>query len=268
MSSQDQPDWETDTVPTPRVRVEPTPRGPRSLSTDTVEMPAVGAGSPGSRPRRERRQGREGQERPPGGARAGAPARPPRLAPGAAPRRRGRGGRVVVLLGALLLAGAVGVLAGRLLPDGTPPGDPAPAVTGDAAAPVAGSWSSVDPVGGSGFRQVDASTWRTQSYRSAEFGNLKPGVGLLADLGAARELGEVVVDVAPVGVALELRAGDSPSDSPDDYAVVAAADDAAGPTTLDASGGGAHRYWMLWVTRLGPREGGYVAELSQPTVRP
>ncbi|MDP9408058.1 MAG: hypothetical protein M3P95_09360, partial [Actinomycetota bacterium] len=173
--------------------------------------------------------------------------------------------RLAVLALGLVAAAGVGVLAGRLLP---PVAEEAPLVaSGSGDAVVEATWSSVDPVGGSGFRQVDARTWRTQSYRTAEFGNLKPGVGLVADLGSAREVHAVTVDVAPVGVVVELRAGDAPSQDPADYTVVTEAVEAAGPTTLDASGGGSQRYWLVWVSELGPREGGFVAELAEPRVQ-
>lgn len=270
MSGPEQPDhrmWEVDTVPTPRVRTEPptpppvrpTSPPPVRSSSDTLEMPALRNGG--------RAAGRGPDARPPRARGAGGPARSSRRVPGAGPGRRrlpGRG-KAAALAGALVVAAGAGVLAGRLVP---PAGEEPPlavaAGAGDAALDV--TWTSVDPVGGSGFRQVDASTWRTQSYRTAEFGNLKDGVGLLADLGEPREVEAVTVDVAPVGAVVELRAGDAPSQDPQDYTVVDRAGEAGGPTTLEAGDAGAHRYWLLWVPQLGPREGGYVAELSEPDV--
>jgi hypothetical protein len=261
VTGRDQPDrpaWEDDTVPTPRVRVDRSSPPPARSSSDTLEMPAVRGATPapgGTAPPRP--------ERPAGAGRAAAPSRP---APGS-PRRRSRTTRAAVLVGALVVAAGLGVLAGRLVPPAAE--DPPLAVAsgaGDAVDAVDATWTSVDPVGGSGFRQVDAQTWRTQSYRTAEFGNLKSGVGLLADLGSPREIEAVTVDVAPVGAVVELRAGDSASQDPEDYVVVDRTGDAAGPTTLEAADAGAHRYWLLWVPQLGPREGGYVAELSAPDV--
>lgn len=250
----DRPGWEDDTVPTPRVRLDGPSRPVAPSSSDTLEMPAVGgparspAGSPSPR-----------RQRPAGVAQDAAPADA-----GPAARRRRRTSRLAALVGALVVAAGLGVLTGRLVP----PAAEAPpvAVASGAGDAVAATWTSVDPAGGSGFRQVDAQTWRTQSYRTAEFGNLKSGVGLLADLGSPREIEAVTVDVAPVGAVVELRAGDSPSQDPEDYTVVDRAGEAGGPTTLEAGQTGAHRYWLLWVPQLGPREGGYVAELSAPDV--
>jgi len=252
----EEPDWEHDTVPTPRVRVEPPPAVPRRPGSDTLEMPAVPASPasrkaptpPTSKARTSRAPRRQGPARGPG-------------------RQRRRPWRFVALLLALVAAGSVGVLAGRFVSTGMPAATVASGEgNGESGGSVDASWTSVDPTGGTGFRQADASTWRTQSYRSAKFGNLKPGVGLVADLGAKSELSAVTVDVAPDGVVLELRAGDASSSDPADFKVVKKATAATGPTTLDASDGGEHRYWLLWVTQLGPREGGYVAELSNPQV--
>jgi hypothetical protein len=255
MPETDRPDWETDTVPTPRVhaRASEPPAPPSPSGSDTLEMPAVRVET-----RRPRRAAPRGGDRP---ATAPRPTAPP-----ARQRPRRRSGRVVLLGLALLAAAGAGVLAGRVVPIGSGEA-PLAVATGAGEAVSEATWSSVDPVGGSGFRQVDARTWRTQSYRSPTFGNLKPGVGLLADVGSGRELSEVTVDVAPAGVVVELRAGDSPSQDPGDYEVVAEATEATGPTVLDASEGGAHRYWLVWVSQLGPREEGYVAELSDPAVR-
>ena len=47
---------------------------------------------------------------------------------------------------------------------------------------------------------------------------------------------------------------------------MAKAGDASGTTTLDASKGGKHRYWVVWVTELAPGGGGFAAVVGQPKV--
>ena len=138
---------------------------------------------------------------------------------------------------------------------------------GGGAAVTVANMRSFDPAGGSGFRQVRPGVWVTQTYRSATYGNLKPGVGLLLDLGGRRDLSSVTANVATPGITLELRAADSPAPSADGFPVVATKDGAAGETTLSAGDAGAHRYWLLWVPLLAPAGGGYRAELSGITVR-
>jgi hypothetical protein len=124
--------------------------------------------------------------------------------------------------------------------------------------------TSFDPSGGSGFRR-DGAAWRTQTYADANFGNLKPGVGLLLDLGASRPVSTVTLDVVGGPIAVELRAGDSAGGVASGYQRVAADPSASGSTTLTVKGGAAHRYWLVWVTRLAAADGGYRAVIQAPT---
>ncbi|HVE98918.1 MAG TPA: serine/threonine-protein kinase [Mycobacteriales bacterium] len=98
----------------------------------------------------------------------------------------------------------------------------------------------------------DASTaWETVRYRSADFGNLKEGVGLLFDLGSPVKVRSVEIAFAQKGVAVELRAAATNSDSADGFRVVAADDDAGERTTLKPSATEpAARFWLVWLTRL------------------
>jgi putative peptidoglycan lipid II flippase len=129
------------------------------------------------------------------------------------------------------------------------------------AVALPGTISSVDPSEGSGFRR-DGSSWRTQTYTSADFGNLKDGVGLLLDLGSARTVTSVTFDVVGGPIAVELRAGDTSGRSPSSYDRVVADPSASGSTTLAVKGGAKHRYWLVWVTKLAAQDGGYRAILS------
>ena len=127
--------------------------------------------------------------------------------------------------------------------------------------------SSFDPSGGSGFRSEGNSTWRTQTYRSATFGNLKPGVGLLLDLGSKQQLSEVTLNATTDGLTVELRAADDRAASVDGYKQVGKPAQASGATTLKADSGGAHRYWLIWVTKLAAVDGGFRAEIGKPVAR-
>lgn len=233
--------WEEDTIPFAQ-RV-----------SDTLELPAV---EPGPWPP--------------------VATRPVPLAPGAPPARRAaarrapvrRGGRrwlaglIVVLL--LAVAGALGY---RLAGDG-----PAPSSAGGSGtSPALRSVTSVDPSGGSGLRRSGtdpgSAVWRTQHYRSAEFGGLKPGVGLLLDLGTARRLSSVRTRVEVAGGTVELRAGNSPGSAPGAYQVVDREVSVSGQVTLRAADGGSHRYWLVWIPKLGRDGGGYSAGLRGLTLR-
>lgn len=194
---------------------------------------------------------------------ASARVTPPAVPP-SPPQPRARGMRpagVALLLGAAAVAGVVVGAVGRdapLLPE-----RPAQA----AAAPVTvESVTSVDPSGGSGFQATDGGGWRTQTYRTAEFGNLKEGVGLLVDLGASGEVATVTLEDVSPGVAVELRAGDERAADPSAYRVVDTVDDADQTTVLEAADAGASRYWLVWVTGLAPSGGGFAAEIGDVAV--
>ena len=127
--------------------------------------------------------------------------------------------------------------------------------------------SSLDPSGGSGFRPEGA-TWRTQTYASADFGNLKSGVGLLLDLGSPRAVSAVSFHVNSGPVTAELRGGDERAATEAGYTRVTDPATASGATALATKGGGAkHRYWLVWVSKLSAQDGGYRAVLTTPVVK-
>jgi len=134
------------------------------------------------------------------------------------------------------------------------------------AARLAATVSSLDPSGGSGFRSQGGS-WRTQTYTSADFGNLKSGVGLLLDLGSPQTVSSVGFDVTGGPVTVELRSGDERSATETAYARVTGPAAASGATSLAVKDGGKHRYWLVWVTKLAAQDGGYRAVLGAPVVR-
>ncbi|MFZ0529548.1 MAG: serine/threonine protein kinase, partial [Propionicimonas sp.] len=133
-----------------------------------------------------------------------------------------------------------------------------------------------DPVadGGSGAenpkqakRAIDGdpeTAWTTERYRKlAAFGGLKPGVGLVLDLGASHTLSSVALEVTGAGTALELRvpaeADDSaPMKSQAQWTAVAGVADAAGKVTLDLTGPAPRtRYLLVYLTSLPPVGNGF-----------
>jgi eukaryotic-like serine/threonine-protein kinase len=49
--------------------------------------------------------------------------------------------------------------------------------------------------------------WETHTFKSAKFGNLKPGMGVLINLGTPHNLSEVRVETSSPGVGMEVRTG-------------------------------------------------------------
>jgi hypothetical protein len=129
-----------------------------------------------------------------------------------------------------------------------------------------------DPFGGDGEHPEEAelavdaerrTAWRTSTYDVSfqELSTPKPGVGLVLDLGRAREVTRVVVSSSTPGYGLELRAG---SRSPTEHTDLELVDALAGaPEEAElAFEPVSARYWLVWITSL-PGPGGGSASINE-----
>ncbi|WP_035697476.1 hypothetical protein, partial [Glycomyces tenuis] len=121
----------------------------------------------------------------------------------------------------------------------------------------------------------NASTgWSTDTYNGADFGNLKAGMGILIDLGEAREVTSVRVQMTSAGATVGLLAGDEdPGDSSDgDQEILDSFSTLAEPvedadTNVELQAGGTStRYVVVWITNLPPSPGGYKLTISDINV--
>jgi hypothetical protein len=107
--------------------------------------------------------------------------------------------------------------------------------------------------------------WVTQRYRTASFSGLKPGVGLLLDLGRVRAVRRLQVAFTTAGAHVELRVATTAPESLDATRVVAADDTGHQLVVLSPAAATQARYLLVWITAL-PKEGdGYrvgIADLS------
>lgn len=99
-----------------------------------------------------------------------------------------------------------------------------------------------------------STSWRTDDYTTADFGNLKPGMGVLLDLGRTRTVQEVRIWLDRPGAAVQLLAADRNRglDSFQQAAKVPAASNVVKlvvPAEIRQK-----RYWMVWITQL-PQNG-------------
>jgi hypothetical protein len=158
---------------------------------------------------------------------------------------------VLVLVGVLAVGGALAYLVLRgtsSLPGGGAPAGPPPklrAITAydpkgtgtpgenDAKAPLATDGSL-------------ATSWATENYHDGELH--KPGVGLVLDAGSGRTVRQIDVDTITPGFTAVIKAGDSEQDFPD---TVSGVQVVSSSQASFAVGGGAHRYYLLWITDLG-----------------
>jgi hypothetical protein len=107
----------------------------------------------------------------------------------------------------------------------------------------------------------DPSTaWTTLTYTSALLGNLKPGVGLLVDLGEVRTVTAVDLTMLGSGTDVELRAAPDAQTSQPQFVgqlhVVASASDTGTEVTLTPDSPVSTRFLLVYLTKLPPDGGG------------
>ncbi|MCZ2821437.1 protein kinase family protein [Modestobacter sp. VKM Ac-2977] len=113
----------------------------------------------------------------------------------------------------------------------------------------------------------DPSTaWSTLNYRgSADFGNLKPGVGVLYDLGSEQPVSSVALQTTRPGATVEVRTGGSPDAGLEAFDVAASAE-LTGEDVLEFAEPATTRYVLVWVTGLVPVDEGFSADLAEVSV--
>jgi hypothetical protein len=181
----------------------------------------------------------------------------------------------------LSVAGNVDNVDGSVPPAGTTSAG-GPVSSAPAPAPAAGSPAAIaaadvfDPFG-DGEPENDTevplsydgdptTAWSTVTYRgSATFGNLKPGVGIVYDLGSEQSLAGVTITTTRPGAVVEVRTGGTPDDELDAF-TVAAAGELTGTDELAFSGPVTARYVLVWVTGLVSEDDGFIADLAEVSV--
>jgi hypothetical protein len=89
--------------------------------------------------------------------------------------------------------------------------------------------------------------WHTEHYRSAEFGNLKSGVGLVLDAGTGVRPNSITIESSTPGYTADIKAGAS-SNGPFD--TVSNLMEVGSRTTFQLSADRARRYYLIWITKL------------------
>ena len=149
------------------------------------------------------------------------------------------------LAGALLLAAVIGgILLAR--------GDGNPGIAAGGTVQLKGV-ASFDPPPGDNEEHDErvedatdgdpATSWTTENYTTFA----KPGVGLVLDAGAARQLSQIAITTDTPGFTAEIRAGDSPQGPFD--TVVGSSRTVEESTTWDLEGADA-QYYVIWITQL------------------
>jgi eukaryotic-like serine/threonine-protein kinase len=185
------------------------------------------------------------------GSTAVAPALP-RPAPPRASRQGPNPWPIVLALLALIAIG--GVIAYLLAHRDD--GSPGSTAGGGGSVPSLTAIGAYDPYGTGGendssvFKATDdnpSTYWETERYYDAPRLN-KAGVGLVLDAKSAVQLHQFGVVTSTPGFTAVIRAGDSSARFPD---TVSAPQTVSGTGVTFAIHGGPHRYYLLWITRLG-----------------
>jgi hypothetical protein len=110
--------------------------------------------------------------------------------------------------------------------------------------------------------------WHTQTFASAPLGNMKPGVGLLVDLGQPQQVSAVRLSLLGNGTAVALLESDGPQPpaTDKDMRLVASAPHAGADVTLRPAQPVTARFWLVWITRLPPGgDGGFHGGVAEMT---
>ncbi len=189
---------------------------------------------------------------------------------------------LLVVVGLFLAIQAIG---GIELPGGGGTAQPSPGTSSSAAPPPAETEAppaagvqvsgvrTLDPEGGDGENDETApaaidddpsSFWRSSTYRSAEFGGLKEGVGLVVTLTAAAPVSEVTLQVNGDGGVVELRS--APGQGLEGSEVIGTASPATGTLTLTPDEPVTTQHLVIWFTELPEVEGSFRIELADVAV--
>ena len=186
------------------------------------------------------------------------------------PREHGSRRGLIAAAGVLVLAGA-GLLGWQLVgQQGTPKPKPTPSASATkTAAPQqlaivdASLWnSSTDNEHNEAVRNTIQGTppaWSTSGYIDGPQLKLKPGTGIVYDLGAVRTVSYVTVKIQAPGATLQLQAADPavaavppvvPKKTPAGFAVVTSVDATSTDVTLTARTPVRTRFVLVWFTAL------------------
>ncbi|MFT4202153.1 MAG: virulence factor MviN, partial [Gordonia sp. (in: high G+C Gram-positive bacteria)] len=114
-------------------------------------------------------------------------------------------------------------------------------------------------------------SWATDHYQqSADFGGLKPGVGLMFNLGGTRTVRSVTIKTPNPGYKVELRTAQAGVTTFAATKKVAEATVDEDTTTIKISDAKAAPFMLLWITRLAPSQrnyGQYEATVAQVTMK-
>jgi len=117
----------------------------------------------------------------------------------------------------------------------------------------------------------DPSTaWRTQHYKTPNFGGLKTGVGMVLDLGSPRRARQLDLELLSSGADLVVYGANTQAPNLDGWTPNRLGGMSGAPrdVSIDLSGA-SYRYYLVWFTRLPPApDGQYQGGIAEASLRP
>lgn len=93
--------------------------------------------------------------------------------------------------------------------------------------------------------------WQTDYYRGADFGNLKPGLGIILDLGKVQQIGKMTVSLMGDTSVELLSASSDASSKPTSFGAYTKVAGGSGESvTLTPNTSLKSRYLLIWLTKL------------------
>jgi len=115
-----------------------------------------------------------------------------------------------------------------------------------------------------------STAWQTLTYSRPNLGGLKSGVGLLVDLGGAKQVSRVDLTLIGAPTSVKLLAAPKGAGEPTGTAgldTVASRQDAGTKVQLRLDKPVTTRYLVVWLTSLPPADGGYKGQVAEVSVR-
>ncbi|MFF3407049.1 protein kinase family protein [Streptomyces sp. NPDC002742] len=107
--------------------------------------------------------------------------------------------------------------------------------------------SDIDKV----YDSASGTYWQTDFYKSADFGRLKPGLGVILDLGKVQQVGKVTVSfVGATSVELRAASGDTATEPPSFNSYTKVANGSGTAVSLKPAKALKTRYLLVWLTQL------------------
>ena len=108
------------------------------------------------------------------------------------------------------------------------------------------------------------SSWKTSTYRQ-QLPAYKPGIGLIASFADTTKLAQITIDTPSEGTVVEIRTADSGTPDFEATKVIATATLKNGHNEITLPSGTKAQHVVIWLTKLGETDKGFVSELTEVT---